>query len=135
MKTKIHAARNKLAFSINSQILELYWEIGRDIAEKQKKSGFSNGFMDKIAEELKHEFPEIRGFSRRNIYAVVQWYKFYSAKYQFVPHLAAQIPWGHNRLIASKAKDIETAEFYVAETARNAWDIDTLEIQIETGLH
>jgi hypothetical protein len=96
LKVKIHSARNKLAFSINSQILELYWEIGRDIAEKQRNSGWGSGFVAKTAEELRHEFPEINGFSRRNVYAILQWHKFYSVRYEFVPHRVAQIPWGHN---------------------------------------
>ncbi|MDR3184253.1 MAG: PDDEXK nuclease domain-containing protein [Prevotellaceae bacterium] len=131
LKAKIHAVRNKLIFSINTQILELYWEMGRDIAEKQEKSGWGSGFIDRIATELKHEFPEIKGFSRRNVYAILQWYKFYSVKYPFVPHHVAQIPWGHNRLIITKTKDIEEAEFYCLAIAQNAWDRDTLEIQIE----
>ncbi len=135
LKSKIHSARNKLAFSINSQILELYWEIGRDITEKQQNSGWGSGFVEKIAEELKYEFPEIKGFSRRNVYAILQWHKFYSSKYQFVPHHVAQIPWGHNRLIISKVKDIQIAEFYSIETAKNAWDRNTLEIQIENNYH
>jgi len=131
LKAKIHSARNKLAFSINSQVLELYWEIGRDIAEKQQNSGWGSGFIEQIAEELKHDFPEIKGFSRRNIYAILQWYKFYSEKYQFVPHHVAQMPWGHNRLIITKIKNIEEAEFYCRAVIQNAWDRDTLEIQIE----
>ena len=92
LKAKIRAARNKLAFSINSQILELYWEIGRDVTEKQQNSHWGSGFIEQTAIELKHEFPEIKGFSRRNVYSMLQWYKFYSAKYQFVPHGVAQIP-------------------------------------------
>jgi predicted nuclease of restriction endonuclease-like (RecB) superfamily len=135
LKAKIHAARNKLAFSINSQVLELYWEIGRDIAEKQQNSHWGSGFIARIAVELKHEFPDITGFSRRNVYAMLQWYKFYSAKYQFVPHGVAQIPWGHNLLIISKIKNIDEAEFYCRATAHNAWDRDTLEVQIEDGYY
>ncbi|MDR3226288.1 MAG: PDDEXK nuclease domain-containing protein [Prevotellaceae bacterium] len=131
LKAKIHAARNKVAFSINSQILELYWEIGKDIAEKQQKSGWGSRFIEHISIELKHEFPEIKGFSRRNVYAILQWYKFYSAKYQFVPHGVAQIPWGHNRMIITKIKNIEEAEFYCQTTVQNGWDRDTLEMQIE----
>ena len=50
----------------------------------------------------------MKGFPRRNLYAIRQWYKFYSAKYQFVPQCVAQIPWGHNRLVISKVKEIET---------------------------
>jgi hypothetical protein len=85
----------------------LYWKIGRDIAEKQQKSGWGSNFVEKIAKELKQDFPEIKGFSRRNIYAILQWYRFYSEKYQFVPRLVAQIPWGHNRLIIKKVKNVD----------------------------
>jgi predicted nuclease of restriction endonuclease-like (RecB) superfamily len=135
LKTKIRTVRNRLAFSINAQILELYWEIGREIAEKQEKSNWGSGYIDRIAAELKHEFPDIKGFSRRNVYAILQWYKFYSARYPFVPRDVAQIPWGHNRLIITKIKDIEEAEFYCRAIARNGWDRDTLEIQIENGYY
>jgi predicted nuclease of restriction endonuclease-like (RecB) superfamily len=131
LKIKIRSAKNKLAFSINSQVLELYWEIGKDIADKQQNSDWGSGFVEQIAEELKHDFSEIKGFSRRNIYAILQWYKFYSNKYQFVPRHVAQIPWGHNRLIITKIKNIEEAEFYCRAVIQNAWDRDTLEIQIE----
>jgi len=133
LKAKIQSARNKLAFSINSQVLELYWEIGRDITVKQQKSDWGCNFVEKIAEELRRDFPEIKGFSRRNIYAILQWYRFYSEKYQFVPHVVAQIPWGHNRLIITKIKNVDEAEFYCHAVIQNAWDRDILEIQIESG--
>jgi predicted nuclease of restriction endonuclease-like (RecB) superfamily len=133
LKQKIHAARKKIAFSINSQLLELYWEIGKDISNKQQNSNWGSNFIEQVSVELKHEFPDIKGFSRRNLYAINQWYKFYSEKYQFVPHTVAQIPWGHNRLIISKIKDIEEAEFYCFEVVKNGWDRDTLEIQISNN--
>lgn len=82
LKSKIHVARRKAAYSVNSQLLEMYWEIGKDILEKQEKTKWGSKFIEQIAVELKHEFPEIKGFSRRNIYAIRQWYRFYSAKYQ-----------------------------------------------------
>jgi hypothetical protein len=111
------------------------FNIGRDIADKQQKSGWGSRFIEQIATELKHEFPEMKGFSRRNQYAILQWYKFYATKYEFVPHRVAQIPWTHNRLIVSKIKNMKEAELYVEETAKNAWDRDTLEIQIENRYH
>ena len=87
--------------------------------EKQKKLKWGSKFIEQIALELKHEFPEIKGFSRRNIYAILQWYKFYSTKYQFVQQSMAQLPWGHNCLIITKIKDINEAEFYCNETIIN----------------
>ncbi|MDC8002272.1 PDDEXK nuclease domain-containing protein [Aequorivita todarodis] len=134
LKSKIHAAQTKVALSLNSQLLELYWEIGKDITERQENTDWGSKFIEQTAIELKNEFPEMRGFSRRNLYAIRQWYKFYSEKYQFVPQSVAQIPWGHNRLIISKTKDIDEAEFYCNETIKNGWDRDTLEIQITNKL-
>lgn len=134
LKSRIYEARRKIAFAINSQLLELYWEIGKSIAEKQEKANWGSNFIEQVAIELKHEFPDIKGFSRRNLYAISQWYKFYSEKYQFVPRSVAQIPWGHNRLIISKVKNIEEAEFYCNEILKTGWDRDTLEIQISNNL-
>ncbi|MCD4681302.1 MAG: PDDEXK nuclease domain-containing protein [Bacteroidales bacterium] len=134
LKSKIHSARTKLALTINSQLLELYWEIGEEIVERQENTNWGSKFIEQTAIELKNEFPEIRGFSRRNLYAIRQWYKFYSKKYQFVPQSVAQIPWGHNRLIISKIKNVEEAEFYCDLIIKNSWDRDTLEIQITNDL-
>jgi predicted nuclease of restriction endonuclease-like (RecB) superfamily len=135
LKLRIHEARRKVAFSINSQLLELYWEIGREICEKQEKAAWGSNLIEQVADELKMEFPDVKGFSRRNLFAIRQWYRFYCQKYQFVPQLVAQIPWGHNRLIITKIKNIAEAEFYCLETIRNAWDRDTLEIQIAKNLY
>lgn len=134
IKSKIHEAQRKVAFSINSQLIELYWDIGKSIAEKQEKANWGSNFIEKVAKELKHEFPRIKGFSRRNLYAMSQWYRFYSQKYQFVPQPVAQIPWSHNRLIITKVKNLEEAEFYCLKTIENGWDRDTLEIQITKNL-
>jgi len=134
LKSKIREAQRKIAFSINSQLIELYWYIGKSIAEKQAKANWGSNFIEKVSTELKHEFPQIKGFSRRNLYAMSQWYKFYSQKFQFVPQYVAQIPWSHNRLIISKVKNLEEAEFYCLKTIENSWDRDTLEVQISKNL-
>lgn len=135
LKSKIHSANTKAALSINSQLLELYWEIGKDISERQANSDWGSRFIEQTATELRKEFPNIKGFSRRNLYAIKQWYSFYSEKYDFVPQAVAQIPWGHNRLIITKVKDIDIAEFYCNEISKNGWDRDTLEIQISNNHH
>ena len=135
LKQKVHSARQKIAFSINSQLLELYWEIGKEVDNKIKNSNWGTNIIEKISSELTSEFPDIKGFSRRNIYAIRQWYVFYSQKYEFVPQAVAQIPWGHNRLIISKIKEIEIAEFYIHQCLKNAWDRDTLETQIKSNFH
>lgn len=135
LKAKIKKAQNKVAFTINSQLLELYWELGKELTIRQEKSNWGSKYIEDTAKDLREAFPQIKGFSRRNLYAMRQWYQFYSKENQFVPHDVAQIPWGHNRLILSKIKNIKEASFYVNEVLQNGWDRDTLEIQINNNLY
>ncbi len=135
LKATIHGTRTRISLAVNSNILELYWNIGRDIYQKQQESNWGGKIIEQISVDLKHEFPDINGFSRRNIYAMRQWYLFYSQRFEFVPQVVAQIPWGQNRLIVTKVKDIDEALFYVNETINNNWSRDILEIQISDSLY
>ena len=135
IKAKIHSTRTKIALSANSELLRLYWDIGKEIVEKQSKLDWGSKIIEKKAVDLKHEFPDIKGFSKRNIYAMRQWYLLYSQKFEILPQVVAQIPWGQNRLIISKTKDVDEAIFYAQETLKNSWSRDILEIQIEDNLY
>ena len=135
IKVKVQSAQTKIALSINLAVLELYWEIGKEIETKLKNGNWGTKIIEQISIDLILEFPNIKGFSKRNIYAMRQWYSFYSQVSSFVPQLVAQIPWGHNRLIISKTKDINEALFYTNETIQNSWSRDTLEIQISDSLY
>jgi len=134
LKAKIRKVRTRIALSVNSAVIELYWEIGKDIYLKQENAKWGSKIIDQIAIDLKHDFPDIKGLSRRNIYAMRQFYLFYSNEFEFVPQAVAQIPWGHNRLIISKLDSTEEALFYVNESINNAWSRELLEIEIQDKL-
>lgn len=135
LKDKIRSSQIKASISVSQTLIELYWDIGKDLIEKQKNSDWGSNFIEQLSIDLKHEFPEINGFSRRNLYAIRQWYLFYSKQFEFVPQVVAQIPWGHNRLIINKIKDIDKAIFYTKSTTENSWGRDTLESQIDNKLY
>ncbi len=130
LKTKIRRKQIQAALSVNRTLLELYWDIGKDIVEKQENAIWGSNFIEQLSVDLRQEFPEIKGFSRRNLYAIRQWYLFYSTQFEFVPQAVAQIPWGHNRLIIGKIKDINKAIFYSQSTVENGWSRDVLEAQM-----
>ena len=134
LKSKIKSARIEVALSVNSQLIELYWDLGKELSEKSKSSNWGSGIIEKISVDLKHEFPDMKGFSRRNLYAIKQWFEFYSEKFEFVPQAAAQIPWGHNRLIINKVKTISEALFYALETVNQGWSRDVLNDQLDSRL-
>jgi predicted nuclease of restriction endonuclease-like (RecB) superfamily len=135
LKDTIVRTQIKAAVSVNTVLIELYWNLGKEILEKEKLFDWGDGFINQLALDLKKEFPSIKGFSRRNLYAIKQWYSFYSAQFEFVPQAVAQIPWGHNRLIISKIKDINTALIYAQATTHNGWSRDILELQVENNFH
>lgn len=108
--------------------------MGKELAYKIDSAKWGSGIINEIATDLKHAFPDMKGFSRRNLYAIKQWYSFYSQEFEFVPQPVAQLPWGHNRLIISKTKTIEEALFYTNESVKNSWSRDVLEAQIESNL-
>lgn len=78
LKQKIKLAQLKATVSINMQLMELYWELGKDIVLKQNEAKWGDAILDQLALDLKLSFPEIHGFSRRNLYAIRQYFLFYS---------------------------------------------------------
>ncbi|KKX49136.1 MULTISPECIES: YhcG family protein [Sphingobacterium] len=133
IKLKIKTTQLKVAISANSQLIELYWDLASDIIRKQVESNWGDAILEQLSIDLKLNFPNINGFSRRNLYAIRQWYLFYNQQYDFVPHPVAQIPWGHNRLIITKIKNIETAIFYCRAIVENGWTRDNLELAIKNN--
>lgn len=131
IKRKIKSAQLKAAISVNTQLIELYWDLAKDIVNKQQEANWGDNVLEQLSTDLKLSFPDINGFSRRNLYAIRQWYLFYSTVSEFVPQPVAQIPWGHNRLIVSKIKNTKEALFYSNATAENGWSREQLEISIK----
>ncbi len=109
LKNRIQAAQIKVAVTVNTQLIALYWDIGQQIAKKQQASGWGDAVIEQIAHDLSREFQTMKGFSRRNLYRMKQFYAFYADRDEFVPQLVAQIPWGHNDLIIQKIKEKEKA--------------------------
>ena len=145
LKQKIRSAQIKAALSVNTEMLNFYWELGADIVEKQKTAKWGDGFLSKLSDDLMDEFPGMKGFSLRNIKYIRQWVLFYSTRNsigqqavaQIVQQVVAQlsgIPWGHNITIISKCKNVDEALFYVQATAKNNWSRSILTHQIEGKL-
>ena len=78
VKQKIKSAQLRATLSVNSVLLELYWDIGKDVIDKQKNTNWGSGFIEQFATDLRKSFPDIKGFSKRNVYAMRQLYLFYS---------------------------------------------------------
>lgn len=133
LKKQIEHARRRAAQSLNTTLIEVYWEIGKQIMIKEKGSEWGSGFIERLSRDLISSFPDMKGFSRRNLYAIRQWYSFYSARHPIVPQAVAQTPWGHNRLILDKITDLDEALWYAAAVAAHGWTRETLEEKFRKG--
>lgn len=139
LKAKIRSTQIKAAITVNSVLIEFYWELGKMIFEKENVWG--NKLIEQVAKDLQSEFPDMKGLSKRNLFYAKEFYIFYHNEIvqqdvgQIVQQLVAQIPWGHNILIFSKSNDAEEAFFYIRKTIENSWSRDTLALQIKTDLY
>lgn len=112
ISTLITDARNKAFQSINKEIILLYWEIGKYISAKVKEEEWGQGTVQKLADYLKHNHPEVKGFSRRSLFRMKQFFETYN-NHSKVSSLLTQISWTHHINILSKTKTIEEKEFYL----------------------
>ncbi|PZX14980.1 putative nuclease of restriction endonuclease-like (RecB) superfamily [Breznakibacter xylanolyticus] len=135
LKNRIKSTQIKAALSANKEIIELYWEIGRELFEKQDNQGWGNSVVDNLEKDLVSEFPDMKGFSRRNLFYMKGFYTFYKSDFEKVQQLVAQIPWGHNILIVSRSNSMNEALFYLAKTIENNWSRSVLDMQIRTDLY
>lgn len=137
LKSKVKQAQLKAVVTVNQQLLVFYWELGIDIVEKQKNTAWGEGFLKQLSRDLMAEFPDIKGFSLRNLKYIRQWVSFWridiAIGLQAVAQLA-QIPWGHNQVIITKCKNTQEGLYYVSNTIEYGWSRSVLTHQIESQL-
>ena len=143
LKSTIKQRQIKAAVAVNSQLIQLYWELGKQIVEKQEQAQWGSGFVDQLSKDLKAEFPDMGGFSKRNLELLRQWVLFYNAYFAIAKQVVSQLqndtffslPWGHHVMIIQKIKSQPEALFYINQTIENNWSRAVLEYQIETNLY
>lgn len=144
IKDRIKHSQIKASVKVNYELLDLYWDIGRDIVAKQKNVKWGEAFIETMSRDLRKTFPNMSGFSVQNLKNIRYWYKFYNSdenglqsvsQMELIEKLVKSIPWGHNQRIMYKCKSIEEALFYVQRTVDNGWSRNVLEHQIDGGLY
>lgn len=134
LKSRIHAAQVRAALSVNRELVGLYWQIGYEILSRQNVSGWGAKIIDQLSADLRREFPEMKGFSPRNLKYMRAFAEAWPDE-QFVQQVVAQIPWGHNVRILDKLNTTEERKWYVQQTSENGWSRDVLLHHIQTGLY
>ncbi len=131
---QIKTAQLRAATSVNAQAIEMYFNVGKAIVERQEQTDWGNAVLKKLSTDLASAFPEMKGFSERNLYRMRTFYLAYRDNYGIFATAVAKIPWGHNIVILDKVKEPTERNWYVAKTLEHGWSRAILEMQIETGL-
>ena len=126
VKQEILNSQYKAIYAVNKELMFMYWHIGKIILEN---SQWGNKFIDNLSMDLKIEFPEIKGFSVRNLKYMKKFAEEYP-DFEFVQEVLAQITWYHNIVLMDKVVDIEERKWYIKEIIQNGWSSNMLKMQI-----
>jgi len=129
IKEKVRQAQYEALKAVNVHLINLYWEIGKAIAEKQSES-WGKAIVPTLSKELQAEFPGVGGFSEGNLWLMAQFYSEYHADENLVP-LVREISWSKHISILKKCKDSLERKFYILATKKFGWSKNVLIHQIE----
>jgi predicted nuclease of restriction endonuclease-like (RecB) superfamily len=128
----VEAARSRAYQAVNTELVSLYWQLGEHISQKIQKAEWGDGVVDELAATLARRYPGIRGYTRRNLFRMRQFFEAYRGQKKVSP-LVTQLPWTHHLIILSQAQRTEERQFYLLAAIRERWTKRELERQIQSG--
>lgn len=129
---KVEESKHKAITTVNKLLIELYWFIGETIVNLQEKSKWGDGVVERLSQDLRMRYPEMNGFSSRNLWDCKRFYLAYK-DYPKLRTLFAEISWSHNLLLLNKTKTIEEKEFYLRMSTKERWSFRELQRQIDSA--
>jgi len=133
LKNRIHHAQQRASLAVNRELVLLYWQIGQDILQRQAAQGWGAKVIDRLAHDLRTAFPDMKGFSPRNLKYMRAFAEAWPDS-EFVQGVLAQLPWYHQLALLDKLPDAESRRWYAAKAIEHNWSRNVLVMQIESGL-
>ena len=133
IKHKVREAQYQALKLVNVQLINLYWQLGKEISEKQTL-GWGKAIVPTLSKELQLEFPNMTGFSTTNLWYMVQLYNEYHTDTNLQP-LVGEISWTKHIVILSKCKDAQERLFYIIATKKFGWTKEVLVHQVENNTY
>lgn len=133
LKRRIHSAQQRATLAVNRELVLLYWQIGRDILERQGREGWGARVIERLAQDLRSAFPDMKGFSPRNLKYMRAFAEAWPDE-PFVQEVLAQLPWYHQLALLDKLNTADERRWYAAKAIEHNWSRNVLVMQIETRL-
>lgn len=134
LKRRIQGAQIKAALAVNRELVLLYWHIGKEILARQKEAGWGAKIIERLSNDLRREFPSMKGLSRTNLLYMRSFAENWPDE-EFVHRLGGQIPWKHNCVLLDKVKSREERVWYITQTVEHGWSRNVLEYHIGSDLY
>lgn len=133
LKSRIHSAQQRATLAVNRELVLMYWQIGQDILARQAQQGWGAKVIERLAQDLRAAFPEMKGFSRANLMYMRAFAEAWPDA-DIVQQAVGQLPWGHNLVLLTKLKNPEQRLAYAYRAIEHGWSRNVLNIHIEQGL-
>ena len=130
----IEQARENAYRKVNEELILMYQRVGQVVSEKSKSAGYGDSYIDSLAEYIQTRFPGIKGFNRRGLYRMKQFYELYAGNEKVSP-LVTQLSWTNHLLIMSGSKSDEEREFYIRLAIKERYSKRQLERQMDSGYY
>lgn len=130
VKARVHAAQQRAALAVNHELVRLYWQLGRDILDRQAAGTWGDGILDQVSTDLRAAFPEMKGFSRSNLKYMRVFAEAWSEP-EIGQQPVGQLPWGHNVVLLTKLKDHDLRLAYAGRVLQHGWSRAVLVHHIE----
>jgi predicted nuclease of restriction endonuclease-like (RecB) superfamily len=125
IKTQVQQAQLKAVMAVNKELILLYWHIGKEILKRQDTEGWGTGVIDRLSNDLHAAFPQMRGFSVRNL----KYMRAFAETYpdvSIVQTVSAQLTWSHNIALLDKVKDENERLWYMQQSIEHGWSLSIL---------
>lgn len=127
VKERVYSAQYEALKAVNKELVALYWDIGKLIAERQNREGWGKSVVERLANDLQNEFPGVKGFSNQNLWYMRQFYLEYHDNEKLQP-LVGETSWSKNLIIMARSKNPLEREFYIRMTRKFGWSKNVLKI-------
>ena len=118
IKQRIQALQTRAILAVNAELLGLDWDIGRQLHAWQSERAWGSSVVEQMAKDLQSSYPRIKGFSRTSLFAMRQFYTFFSSQFTIVPQPVGQLPWGHVRTLLVISPSVQSQLPTVQEIER-----------------
>lgn len=135
LKGLVREAQHRAQRVVNTAMIELYWNIGRTILDRQANEPWGSKVLERLARDLRAEFPNMKGFSRTNVYNMRAFAAAWNGEERIVQTPSGQLSWSHNVVLLNKLDDHELRRWYASRAVQHGWSVAVLEHQVLTSLH